>query len=704
VLLAIAGFILILIVLFSLLDWREFSRASVEIDTTQQILEHTGNLLSAVTDAETGQRGFLLTGEERYLEPYRRAAKEAPEELTRLAAFTSGRHRQSDRVEALRSLVAEKLQELADTIDLRRSAGFQAALDLVLTDRGRKAMDDIRRLCGAIEREEYAGLTERSRQAQTHGSRTRLITTAGSAFLFVFLMLAAMTIERAAERQRQLITQLEASRKETADILESITDGFAAVDGQWLYTYVNSAGEVLIERRRAELLGRPLWNTFPEARAEASERELRQAMQERKAVEFETYSEGPARWMLQRAYPTAAGGLAIYFRDITETKRAQEQSRLNEERFRVAIGNSPIMVFNQDRRLRYTWAYNTHRAFADGGAEGKTDDDLAPPEIAQRLKEVKQRILDSGVGSATEITLPIDGGVHTYQLTLEPLRDSAGAIEGITGAAFDITERKAFEDELRAAYEALQRSASDLQQFAYAASHDLKEPLRMVRSYVELLRRRFASKLGDEAQQFIGYASEGAVRMEALLEALLEYSRLGAVAEQPAAMVSSETALRDALENLRLSIDDSGASVTHDQMPEVMAHDLYLQQLFQNLVSNALKYRSAAPPEIHVGAERKGAEWIFSVRDNGIGIDPRYFTQIFGIFKRLHGSEYSGTGIGLAACHRIVQLYGGRIWVESALGAGSTFYFSLPAGPALTARGKPDHVAAGLAQDDFSPP
>jgi signal transduction histidine kinase len=226
--------------------------------------------------------------------------------------------------------------------------------------------------------------------------------------------------------------------------------------------------------------------------------------------------------------------------------------------------------------------------------------------------------------------------------------------------------------------EALQRSNEDLQQFAYIASHDLQEPLRMVASYTELLQRRYKGKLDADADQFIEYAIDGVKRMNNLIRDLLAYSRAGHSAEEHLVPVTTEEVLATALQNLRASIGEVNAEVTHDPLPVVQYDPIRLTQVFQNLIGNALKYRGDQTPHIHVSSKTRGSEVIFFVKDNGIGIDPKYHSQIFGIFKRLHGREYEGTGIGLAMCKKIIERHGGRIWVESIVGSGSTFYFSIP--------------------------
>ena len=242
-------------------------------------------------------------------------------------------------------------------------------------------------------------------------------------------------------------------------------------------------------------------------------------------------------------------------------------------------------------------------------------------------------------------------------------------ISGAIAIAQLYARRIAVEEELR-------RSNADLEQFAYVASHDLQEPLRMVASYMQLLRRRYGDKLGDDAQDFIEFAVDGAQRMQRLIDDLLAYSRIGTRGSPPQP-TDSEAVLLRAMTNLEMRIDETGADVTHGPLPRVMGDPGQLVQLFQNLISNGIKF-SGGEPKVRVDAVADEAGWRFSVSDKGIGIEAQYSERIFELFRRLHGrDEYSGTGIGLALCKKIVERHGGTIWVASEPGAGSTFYFTL---------------------------
>jgi signal transduction histidine kinase len=243
----------------------------------------------------------------------------------------------------------------------------------------------------------------------------------------------------------------------------------------------------------------------------------------------------------------------------------------------------------------------------------------------------------------------------------------------------EIAARRTVETALRERQAALARSNGELEQFAHIASHDLQEPLRMISSYTQLLRRRYIGKLDADADAFIGYAVDGTKRMQVLINDLLNFSRVTSGAK-PMEPVDLEAALDDTLKDLEIRIEDCGAAVTHDPLPTVTADPVQIRQLLLNLIANGMKFQPPArKPEVRVSATREGDGWRFGVRDNGIGIDPQYVKNLFQIFKRLHSSdEYPGTGIGLAVCKKIVERHGGQIWLESQNGQGSTFHFTLP--------------------------
>jgi PAS domain S-box-containing protein len=298
---------------------------------------------------------------------------------------------------------------------------------------------------------------------------------------------------------------------------------------------------------------------------------------------------------------------------------------------------------------------------------------LAPDDI-ERTREAYYRALDSGQAYNVEYRLwdRNNKGWRWFVGRAVPVRDAEGKIVKWFGTCTDIDDQKRVQEELR-------RANEDLEQFAFSASHDLQEPLRTISIYSELLGRYCGDQLDSNALQYMRFVREGATRMEALVHDLLAYTRT-AEFETPTESTDAHEALNAVLSDLGPAISEAGARVSADPLPSVRVHPTHLQQLLQNLIANAVKFRNpGTAPEVHISAERKGDQWIFTVQDNGIGIEPQYRENIFGLFKRLHtNAEYAGTGLGLAICQRIVDRYHGRIWVESQPGRGSAFHFTLP--------------------------
>jgi PAS domain S-box-containing protein len=371
-------------------------------------------------------------------------------------------------------------------------------------------------------------------------------------------------------------------------------------------------------------------------------------------------------------------------RDISVRRDAEKHLAQMEGRYRGLLEAAPdamvvvnrrgeIVLLNVQAEKQFGYrrdelvGQKMKNIIPEGFAERLISDGLRSPEDA----------LAQQIGTGIELYgQRKDGSEFPIELMLSPLESAEGIL--VTAAIRDISVRKTAETHLLNKVEELKRSNEELGQFAYIASHDLQEPLRMVASYTQLLSRRYKGKLDSEADEFIAFAVDGANRMQRLIQDLLAYSRIGTKGTD-LLDYSSEEALQQALINLRATIADSGAQVTHDPLPNVLADEMQLIQLFQNLVANAIKYQGPGIPHIHVSAARNvEKKWIFSVKDNGLGIDSQYFEKIFGMFQRLHKrEEFAGTGIGLAICKKIVERHGGAISVESQPGQGSTFRFTL---------------------------
>ncbi len=384
---------------------------------------------------------------------------------------------------------------------------------------------------------------------------------------------------------------------------------------------------------------------------------------------------------------TALRDAAGKLRGFSEFSHDLSASNESQARYRGLLEAAPdaMVVVNQNGEI-ILLNLQTEKQFGYRSDElvGQSVKTIIPEGFAERLiadgTRTAAEALAQQIGMGIELQgRRKDGSEFPIEIMLSPLAGPQEIL--VTAAIRNITERKRSQEQLVKTVGELKRSNDELEHFAYVASHDLQEPLRMVASYTQLLAKRYRGRLDADADDFIAYAVDGSTRMQQLIKDLLAYSRAGTDGTA-LVKISSQMALQAALANLRLTIGESGAVVTHDSLPYILTDDNQLSQVFQNLVGNAIKYRSAEVPRIHVWATTNGGrETIFSVRDNGMGIDPQYFGRIFVLFQRLHGrEEFEGTGIGLAICKKILERLGGRIWVESQPGKGSTFHFSLPEG------------------------
>ena len=348
----------------------------------------------------------------------------------------------------------------------------------------------------------------------------------------------------------------------------------------------------------------------------------------------------------------------------------------------VATIREPLMVLGDGFRVKLANAafYRTFQV-APEDTQGRSLFDLGDGQWdVPAVRLLLERIIpEQHAFEEFEVTHSFPGiGTKTILLNARMISGDAVGEALILLAMEDATDRRHAERLLSDRAEELARSNADLEQFAYVASHDLQEPLRMVASYSDLLAARYRDRLDDRAREYIEYIVDGAQRMQRLIDDLLTFSRATRDGEQTSE-VHAEEALKWALRALAAAVEESGAVVTHDSLPNVHVPQSQLQQLFQNLIGNAIKFRGEEIPRVHVSARSKGNEWCFSIRDNGIGIDPAHHDRIFGLFQRLHGrSQYSGSGVGLALCKKIVEARGGRIWLESTPEKGTAFWFTLP--------------------------
>lgn len=380
-----------------------------------------------------------------------------------------------------------------------------------------------------------------------------------------------------------------------------------------------------------------------------------------------------------------AGGILVsrLLRKQMESAAALEASEARYRRLHQTMRDAFVQMDMTGRIVDSNDAFQQMLGHEKKALLSMKEADLTPQTWRARVaKIVAEQVLPLGRSEVFEKEyVRADGSRFPAELRTFLITDDSHNPIGMWSIVRDVTQRKQAEIERENAIKALKQSNEDLKQFAYVASHDLQEPLRMVSSYTQLLAERYEDQLDEKAHKFINYAVDGAARMQTLIRDLLAFSRVETRAQGFKA-VDCQSALNIAIANLKTIIDETGTLVTTCDLPNIRADASQLTQLFQNLISNGIKFRKpSTPPHIHISAERVKDRWRFAVQDNGIGIDSKYKERVFVIFQRLHTRrEYPGTGIGLAMCKRIVHRHGGRIWFESSPGKGATFYFSLPSG------------------------
>jgi PAS domain S-box-containing protein len=654
------------------------------VQHTHEVLEHLESLLSAMENIETVYVRFALSGEEAFLQPSRANISLLDQEQKTLRALTADNPYQQRRLATLAGLAKQTIRHGDILVRLRQTGGRETAAEAIRKGQGERILGEFRAVTHDMEDEEHQLLLKRNVDAERRFRQTKaaliLGTTSG-------LLIAALA-GRLVQRDYAARGKSEAAFLEGEERFRLLVEGVQDYAILWLDPHGKvvswNAGAERIEGYKAdEIIGQNLSRFYLQTDIDQGkpEEELQVAVASgRSEIEhWRVRKDGSRFWanVVITAARNSSGsllGFSEISRDISERKETEAKYRglLEAAPDAMVVVNQPgeIVLLNLQAEKQF----------------GYQRDELVGQRVENIIPEgFSERLLMHGTGSPDDpivqqmgtgielIGRRKNGSEFPLEIMLSPLESTEGIL--VTAAIRDISVRKKSEEALLKTVAELKRSNEELQQFAYVASHDLQEPLRMVASYTQLLAKRYKGRLDSDADEFIAYAVDGSNRMQALIQDLLAYSRAGMVGKA-LREISSEHALKEALTNLRAVIEESSAVVTHDLMPVITTDDMQLAQVFQNLVGNAIKYRSAEVPHVHVDAAKNGGnEWIFSVQDNGMGIDPQYFERIFILFQRLHGrKEFEGTGIGLAICKKIVERLGGRIWVESQPEKGSTFY------------------------------
>ncbi|MBC8769365.1 PAS domain-containing protein [Arenibacter sp. BSSL-BM3] len=477
-------------------------------------------------------------------------------------------------------------------------------------------------------------------------------------------------------------------------ILESIGDGFFAVDRNWTVNYWNQKAESILGTPKSEILGKNLWEIYSDAIGSEFHQQYHLAIQENEPVHFEARYEPLDIWLDVSAFPSKeSNGLTVYFKDVTTRKEALDQIKYSNERFLKIARATQDAIWDWDvLNKTLFWGIGFKERFGHEVIENninleKWSSLVHPKDRPSFFCKITDSLRDPKIEFfKNEYRLQKKSRKYAYVIdSVYIIRGDKGEPIRLVGAIQDITDRKLYEaslkklnNKLASKAKLLESTNEELEQFAYVASHDLQEPLRMITSFLTLLEKKYSDTIDEKGKQYIYWAVDGAARMREIILELLDYSRVGRISEK-LELVDIQSIIEEVTVLHKKQIQESGAQIITDKLPKIFGFKSPVRQIFLNLISNSIKYcDNDVTPKISISVSEEKKLWKFSVKDNGIGIDPAYYEKIFIIFKRLHArGEYSGTGMGLAITKKIVETLGGTIWVESKEGEGSTFTFTI---------------------------
>ncbi|RAI87913.1 PAS domain S-box protein [Algoriphagus yeomjeoni] len=492
--------------------------------------------------------------------------------------------------------------------------------------------------------------------------------------------------------RREAAEALQQAFEEKNNILESIGDAFIALDKNWIVTYWNKEAELVLGRKREEMIGEYIWEKYADAIDSDFYRQYHKAQKTGENVSFEEYYSTLNKWFEVAVYPSEEG-LSVYFKDVTLRKEADIRLIQANERFEKVTDATNDAIWDYDvLKNDLFWGRGFQTLFGYDMDETKPSFDFLVSLIHESDREriatkVAQYMQDPKLTSWYEEYrfLRADGSFAFVIDRATFIRNSQGQVIRVIGAMTDISERKKFEHQLVELNESLQtyakeleRSNEELEQFAFITSHDLQEPLRMISSFMDQLKRKYEDQLDEKALKYIHFASDGAKRMKQIILDLLDYSRAGKPSDS-LELVNLNMILSDFKQLRRKIISEKAVKISASELPTIYTYKAGITQVFHSLVDNAIKYSKAGiAPHIEIDATEQADEWTFSIKDNGIGIDPEFHDKIFTLFQRLHNrNEYDGTGIGLSIAKKHVEFLGGKIWLESSPGKGTIFYFTI---------------------------
>jgi PAS domain S-box-containing protein len=682
-----------------------------------QVLATINGINEGLSSAESARCHLIFTSESFYLQTYQLKKHKIYQDLQAVRYLTKDNPKQQDRLDLIEPLINEQIGLFEQSIKEFKNQKVKRENELIFTERGKQISNKFGAIAYVMKDEEQTLLQQRSLNTDKSAYQIKLVLILGSGLSLVILVIVYNMLQKQirinqALSQEAISLEQKAAKAKLGSFLESTTDAFVALDCDWRYTYVNQRAGQLFNRRPEDLVGKNVWEEFPEAVEQDTYKACHQALTTQEMIQLEQYHLTWERWYENRIYPSKEG-LSIFFQDITQRKLAEISLEESERRYRSLVVATSQVVWLTDSQSNpkdiSSWSALTGQTKEKSQGIGWLD--AVHPDDREEVFSLRNLATETKKTFFTEHRVRVKDGTYRYfAVRIVPILDNNGEIFEWVGTHTDITERVLARQALKEANEKLemkvqertqelqllntelQRSNQELEQFAYVASHDLQEPLRAIMGYTQILEEEYQNCFDKSAQEYMHYITDGAKRMQQLIRDLLAYSHIGTHGKA-FTTTDCNVVLNQALSNLQVAITESKAIITYDPLPTVIGDQTQLVQLFQNLVGNAIKFHRIQPPQIHIGAVRGSVkenylaqdpnspslqECLFWVRDNGIGIKSEYCDRIFEIFRRLHTRrEFPGTGIGLAICKKIVERHDGRIWAESQPGIGTVIYFTL---------------------------
>ncbi|MEO8577092.1 MAG: PAS domain S-box protein [Gemmatimonadales bacterium] len=706
-------FTAVLVLVVGVISFLAVSRAAgsfEEVNHVSLVLLEQQKLVTGLDDAETAARGFAITGDASFLGPYEAARTSVPRSINRLRALTSDHPSQQQRLNTLESVAGDHLKINDQIIRMRSEKGFSAAQELIQARQGKQVMDHARAITSEMEREENKLLALRAKNQKSEQLIAYLVIGIGSLIAFLLSIMINWAIRSdviESETQREMIERQSRQLRKQSDeqtrltremsaLLESTEAGFYGMSVAGDCTFVNRAGAALLGFTVAELIGRNVHQTIHHHRADGRPYPVEEcSIYEAARKGVNAASENEVFWRKDGSPVTVefssspiiyAGehrGAVVAFADISQRLLAQRAIAESEGRKAAILRSTLDSIISMDNNgsiTEFNRAAETTFGFTRDEVMGKRLADLIVPD---RYRDAHmaglKRFLQTGeahvIGKRLELpAIRKDGSEFQSELTIT--RSDSEGLPSFTGVLRDITERKRSEAEREQLIKALARSNQELDQFAYVASHDLKAPLRGIANLSQWIEEDLGERLGGENKSQMEMLRGRVHRMESLIDGILQYSRAGRVKAKPESIDTGELVK----EVVDLMSPPPGTRVQVEPgMPTVLAEKVPLQQVFMNLIGNAIKHTGKENPLIEVSWSDAELFYEFSVRDNGQGIAPQYHDRIFGIFQTLEARDtVEGTGIGLSVVQKIVETKGGRVWVESSVGKGASFKFRWP--------------------------